>query len=43
MTEAKRLTEKAAHSIFFRFFRGRLLRQAIDEQQKARAELTEAS
>ncbi len=40
LTEAKHLTEKAAHSIFFR---GRLLRRAIKEQQKARAELTEAS
>ncbi len=40
LTEAKHLTEKAAHSIFFR---GRLLRRAIEEQQKARAELTEAS
>lgn len=40
LTEAKRLTEEAARSFFF--FRGRLLRQAIKEQQKARAELAEA-
>ena len=40
LTEAKRLTEKAARSFFFR---GRLLRRAIKEQQKARAELTEAA
>jgi len=40
LTEAKRLTEKAARSFFFR---GRLLRRAIKEQQKARAELAQAS
>jgi len=40
LTEAKRLTEKAARSFFFR---ARLLRRAIKEQQKARAELTEAA
>ncbi len=40
LTEAKRLTEKAAGSLFFR---GRLVRRAVKEQQKARAELTEAA
>ena len=40
LTEAKRLTGKAARKFFFR---GHLLRQAIEEQQKARAELAEAS
>ncbi len=40
LTEAKRLTEKAARSFFFR---GRLLRRAVKEQQKARAELAEAA
>lgn len=40
LAEAKRLTEDAARSFFFR---GRLLRQAIEEQRKAQAELTEAS
>ncbi len=40
LTEAKRLTEKAARSFFFR---ARLLRRAIKEQQKARAELAQVS
>ncbi len=40
LTEAKRLTQKAARSFFFR---GRLVRQAVKEQQKARAELAEAA
>ncbi len=38
LTKAKRLTEKAAYSFFFR---GRLLRRAIKEQQKAGAELAQ--
>jgi len=40
LTEAERLTEKAAGSFFFRV---RLIRRAIKEQQKARAELADVS